>query len=85
MSAYLFQIELPELNSEIQEAIPAHRDHISRLIADGTVVSYSVAMKGGHIWCVINAEDETVAMEVVSGFPLRRFFADVSCHLLLFC
>ena len=84
MSAYLFQIELPETNSEIEEIIPAHRDHISKLISEGRIVSYSVAMNGGHIWCVISAEDETEAMELVSGFPLRRHFSDVSCHLLLF-
>jgi len=84
MSAYLFQIELPEWREEIVNVIPEHRKTINKLFSDGYILSYSVSMKRDHIWCVINADDEQQAMEIVSGFPLRPFFADVTCHELLF-
>ncbi len=83
MSAFLFQIELPVLSEDIAELIPAQRKHIDRLMATGQMLSYSVSMSGDHIWCVIDAEEEKEAMELIAGFPLRKYFADVCCHPLL--
>ena len=84
MPAYLFQIELPELTEEIVNAIPQHREHINRLFSEGQLFSYSVSETKDHIWCVVNAEDEPEAMQIVSGFPLQKYFRDVQCFPLLF-
>jgi len=84
MSAYLFQIELPPFTEDIADVVPAHRSHISQLFSAGKILSYSVATRRDHIWCVIHSEDEKEAMEIVSGFPLARFFVDITCHSLLF-
>lgn len=84
MPSFLFQIELPPMHEQILVLIPVHREHINRLFAEGKLSSYSVSVQRDHIWCVVNAEEEKEAMEIVSGFPLQKFFADVSCHQLLF-
>jgi hypothetical protein len=84
MSAYLFQIELPAITDEIVKVIPDHRKYINKLFAEGRILSYSVSMNRDNIWCVINAEDEKEAMEILAAFPLQKYFVDVSCHSLLF-
>lgn len=84
MSAYLFQIELPPLTEDITSTIPEHRKYINKLFAEGRILSYSLSINRDHIWCVINAEDEKEAMELVAEFPLRKHFLDVLCHHLLF-
>jgi hypothetical protein len=84
MAAYLFQLELAELTEEIGNIIPLHREHINKLFAEGRIVSYSVSMHRNMVWCVINAEDEQEAMEMVLAFPLYPYFVEVSCHPLLF-
>lgn len=84
MSAYLFEIELPPITEEITETIPAHRSHIAHLFSQGRLFSYSVSQNRKMVWCVVNAEDQQEAMEMVTKFPLYKFFVDVACHPLLF-
>jgi uncharacterized protein YciI len=84
MPAYLFHLELADLTEETVATIPAHREHINKLFAAGRILSYSVSVHRNMIWCVINAEDEQEAMEMVLGFPLYKYFTEVSCHPLLF-
>jgi hypothetical protein len=84
MAAYLFQIELPEFTDDIINTIPAHRERIDELFADGKILSYSVSSHRNLVWCVINAEDEQQAMEIVLQFPLYEYFTDIVCHPLLF-
>lgn len=84
MSTFFFQLELPEFTIEMAELIPTHRHHINKLFAEGTMLSYSVSQKRDIIWCVINAEEEQVAMEYVLAFPLYPYFTDVTCTPLLF-
>ncbi|HRO42850.1 MAG TPA: hypothetical protein PL009_08450 [Flavipsychrobacter sp.] len=83
MPAYLFQIELPAMTQEMANLIPEHRDLIDKLFIEARMLSYSVSSTRDQIWCVVDADDEKEAMEIVSGFPLRKFFVDVSCHQLL--
>lgn len=84
MASYLFQIELPEPTEDMTNRIPAHREHIEQLFADGKILSYSVSVHRNQIWCVIAADDEQEAMEIVLRFPLYEYFTDVVCHPLLF-
>lgn len=84
MAAYLFQLELSDQEREIIATVPLHREHINKLFAEGRILSYSVSAHRTMIWCVVNAEDEQEAMELVLGFPLYQYFTDVSCHALLF-
>jgi hypothetical protein len=84
MAAFLFQLELTEFTDDVAAVVPVHRELINRLFAEGRILSYSVSVHRNMIWCVINAEDEQEAMEMVLSFPLYPHFVDVSCHPLLF-
>jgi hypothetical protein len=84
MAAFLFELELEELDEDMVAVIPSHREQISKLFAEGRLLSYSVSIHRNYIWCVVNAEDEQRAMEVILSFPLFPYFKDVTCHPLLF-
>lgn len=84
MSAYLFQLELAELTEEVAAVIPVHREFINKLFAEGRILTYSVSANRTMIWCVINAEEEQEALQMVFAFPLYPFFLEITCHPLLF-
>jgi len=84
MAAYLFQLELPEFTDDLAAVVPVHREYINIQFSEGRILSYSVSIHRNMIWCVINAEDEQEAMEMVLNFPLYQYFTEVSCHPLLF-
>jgi hypothetical protein len=84
MAAYLFELELPDITEDVITAIPKHREQIGKLFTEGRLLSYSVSVNRNLIWCVVNAEDEQQAMEMVLSFPLYQYFTDVTCHPLLF-
>ena len=83
MPAYLFQIELPELTDEIMNMAPSHREYVNQLFSEGKLFSYSISESKEHIWCVVNADNEPEAMYIVSGFPLQKYFRDVTCFPLM--
>ncbi len=84
MSAYMFQLELPEITEEIAGRIPEHREHINKLFIEGVLISYSVSQSRTFIWCVLKAVDEQEALEMAAKFPLHPYFTDITCHALLF-
>lgn len=84
MAAFFFQLELPVINDSIAATIPVHRLYINKLFAEGRILSYGVSASRNMVWCVINAEEEQEALEMVLSFPLYPHFTDVVCHPLLF-
>lgn len=84
LAAFFFQLELPIVTEAMMAIIPAHRAHINKLFAAGSLLSYSVSQSRSFIWCVINTETEQDAFEIVLSFPLYPFYTDVVCHPLLF-
>lgn len=85
MTAYMFQFELPAVfTDEMLAIIPNQRAHVNRLFIEGRLLSYSVSQLRTALWCVVAAEDEQEAMEIVAGFPIHPYFTDVMCHPLLF-
>lgn len=84
MSAYLFQLELLPFTEEMTATVPRHRAHINQLFTEGRILSYSVSFHRNMVWCVVNAEDEQEAMDIIVGFPLHVYFTDITCHPLLF-
>jgi muconolactone delta-isomerase len=83
MTQYLFVIELPPFTEEMTDTIPAHRDYVDKLFTEGAMHSYSVSVQRNMLWCVVAAEDEQRAMELIAAMPMHPFFTDVSCHPLL--
>ncbi len=84
MSAYLFHIELTEVNDQVASLTSLQRTHIDRLLAVGHLISYSVSLSGNQIWCIVEAEDEQEALTIVADFPLRNLFKDAVCQPLKF-
>src|SRR5688572_9404946 len=85
MTAYMFQFELPATYSEEMNAlIPLQRSHVEQLFLEGRLLSYSVSQLRSAAWCVVAAENEQAAMELVAGFPMHPYFTDTMCHPLLF-
>ena len=80
----MFHLELKPLSEPMIALIPSHREYVNRAFAEGRMLSYSVSLQREHVWCVINAEDESEAMGIVAGFPLSPYFADVVSVPLLF-
>jgi len=84
MGAFLFQVELPVFTDELIAVIPAHREYVNKLFAEGRMLSYSLSQHRNLIWLVLNAEDEQEAMQIVLQLPLYPHFSDIVCHPLLF-
>lgn len=85
MTAYMFQFELPGVfTDEMAARIPDQREQVNKLFMEGRLLSYSVSQLRTALWCVVVAEDEQEAMEVVAGMPMHPYFTDVMCHPLLF-
>src|SRR5688572_29198757 len=83
MTQYLFQIELPPFTEEMTDTIPAHKDFVDKLFTDGVMLSYSVSIQRNMLWCVVAADDEQSAMEVIAALPMHPYFTDIACHPLL--
>ncbi len=84
MTAYMFQFELPEMTDEMVARIPQQRTRISELFSEGRLLTYSLAQSRRILWCVVTAEDEQDAMELVATFPIHPYFTDVMCQPLMF-
>lgn len=83
MMAYMFQFELPPAFSEEMESlVPLQSSHVEQLFLEGRILSYSESQRRTAIWCVVAAQSEQEAMEVVAGFPLHPYFTDTMCHPL---
>jgi len=85
MAAYMFQFELSTpFTEEMAAVIPRQRELVNQLFVEGRLLAYSVSQLRTAIWCVMSAESEQEALEVVATFPLHPYFTDVMCHPLLF-
>lgn len=85
MMAYMFQFELPSsFSEEMESLIPSQKEHIAQLFLEERILSYSVSQRRTAIWCVVAAQSEQEAMEIVAGFPLHPYFTDTMCHPLIF-
>ncbi len=68
----------------LAEAIPAQRQLVNRLLAEGAIQSYSVSADRTKVWLVLVVEDTLSAVdEVMREFPVIAF-AEYSWQPLLF-
>ena len=68
----------------LAEAIPAQRDLVNRLLAEGVIQSYSVSADRTTVWLVLVVEDRGGAVEeVMAAFPVLEF-AEYAWEPLLF-
>jgi muconolactone delta-isomerase len=75
MAQYMIDIALPtEPETEYFALIPAQRDHIEKLLEQGVVMGYSLSLDRSKLWIVMNARNERDAVEILSAFPLFKYF-----------
>lgn len=80
----MIDITLPsEPNAEFFALIPRQRAHIEKLLEQGTISVCSLSADRTKFWITLTARDESEAVEIVSAFPLYRFF-DLTIHPLMF-
>ncbi len=70
----MFSIQLPrELTKEFLSLIPKQRILIDKLMEDGKVIQYSLALDRSQLWVTIAANSERKAIDIYSTFPLVDF------------
>ena len=84
MTAYMFQFELPSMTDEMAARIPDQRARIAELFSEGKLLSYSLSQSRTSLWCVVSAENEQDALEIIASFPMHPYFTDVMCQPLMF-
>ena len=68
----------------LAEVIPAQRDMVNRLLAEGVIQSYSVSSDRTTVWLVLVVDDAPAAVDVaLNGFPILAF-AEYRWERLLF-
>ena len=75
MAQFMFDITLPqEPTMEFFALIPLQRAHIDKLLEQGTIMSYSLCFDRSRLWVIVNAQNQAEALDILSKFPMIRFF-----------
>jgi hypothetical protein len=83
MDHYMIDISLPaDPNTEYFALIPLQRAHIEKLLEEGIVIGYSLSLDRSRLWIAMNARDEREAVEILSAFPLFKYFEPTIYPLL---
>ena len=74
MNTFMISIGLPtELTQEFISLIPKQRTQVDKLMDDGKILHYSLALDRSQLWVTIGAKSEHEAMDIISTFPLIHF------------
>jgi len=84
MTQFMIDISLPaEPNAEFFALIPLQRAHVDKLMERGVLLAYSLSLDRSRLWMILNASDEAEAEELLSKFPMKRYF-EATIHPLMF-
>ena len=71
----MVDITLPtHFDEEFVSLIPSQRAHVNNLMERGTVMGYSLALDRSRLWVTLIARTEQEAMDIVSTFPIFKYF-----------
>ena len=71
MRQYMIEIKLPEiLSEEFLLLIPAQRMLISRLMHQGVIINYSLALETSKLWITMLAESEEKVITYLADMPI---------------
>jgi muconolactone delta-isomerase len=75
MAQFIIDIQIPmNPDEEFFALIPLQRAHIDKLLEQGTVMSYSLSLDRSRLWITMNARSEREAIEILSAFPMFKYF-----------
>jgi len=84
MAQFMIDITLPtDPKAEFFALIPLQRAHVDKLMEGGTLLAYSLSLDRSRLWMIVNAENQPEVMEILSKFPMRRYF-EATIHPLMF-
>ncbi|GLR17740.1 muconolactone Delta-isomerase family protein [Portibacter lacus] len=72
-----------QIDGEFESKIPSQRDAISRLFAQGKLLSYSLSKERTKLWGVFLVSSESELIQLIEKLPLTRFM-DYDYNELLF-
>ncbi len=74
MNEYILEIDLPlYLDQEFMSLIPAQRQQVNKLMADGVISGYSLSMDRSKLWVTLRAASEEEVQKVFESFPLFEY------------
>ena len=62
-----------DMPDEFMSLIPRQRIAVNKLMADGKLLNYALALEHGKLWAVFSVESEADLMEIVYSLPLTDF------------
>ncbi len=62
--------ELPE---EFISLIPRQRIAVNKLLSEGKLLNYALALEHGKLWAVFSVDSESELLDIVYGLPLTDF------------
>ena len=61
-------------DEDFMSYVPVHRAYINRLMNNGSIDQYAVALESGRAWITFNAASEDDVMEMLKKSPLHRYW-----------
>lgn len=81
--SFMVEFELPEiLTDEFMSLIPEQRYVINKMMADGRLKSYSLALDRSVLWAVFEAGSEFEVLELIAQMPLSDFMEPYVSELM---
>ena len=81
--SFMVEFELPEiLTDEFMSLIPDQRYLINKMMAEGTLKSYSLALDRSRAWAILDAGSEFDVMELLAQMPLIDFMVPYVSELM---
>ena len=75
MAQFMIDIQIPtNPDQEFFELIPLQRTHIDKLLEQGTITGYSLSLDRSRLWITLNARTEREAVEILTAFPMFKYF-----------
>lgn len=75
MNQFMVDVTLPaHFDEEFVSLIPSQRAHVNDLMERGTVMAYSLALDRSRLWVTLIARTEQEAMDIISAFPIFKYF-----------
>ncbi|MFN0200165.1 MAG: muconolactone Delta-isomerase family protein [Bacteroidia bacterium] len=63
----------PILTADFVALIPAQRATVNRLMEQGKIANYVLALNRSRLWAIVVATNEDEVLDVLSQFPLLKF------------
>lgn len=74
MNLYMVTTKLPSVITEdFVKLIPKQRALVNKLMDEGKIMQYSLAIDRSFLWITISATSEQEVMDILSSFPLIHY------------